>query len=305
MTIQVEIIADSISETDVRITTFLLTYPRFIHAEVLTHRVFSRNSASSRAIPITKMLHSVLDTPALPIHWGKNQKGMQAKRQLDGWRLRCAKMLWNIHRWHSVGIVWTLNKLGLHKQLANRLLETHSHITVLVTSTQWKNFFHLRAHSDAMPEVDDLARKMQYWYTESLPKLKGKDEWHLPFITSVDMADPFVTLNPETSRKKLQLISVARCARTSYTLFEHNVFSCEEDYTLGKRLVAARPLHASPLEHQATPDPLEKERYLWGNFHGWVQHRKLYSEEAVSEVSSYRSRTDSVSGSDEVVQSEE
>lgn len=298
--IQVEIIADSVSTTDVRITTYLLTFPRFILAELLTHRVFSRNTASSRAIPVKKMLEAVGTTPALPVYWGKNQKGMQAKKELDGWKLTTAKLLWSLHRWHSIGVVWFLNKLGLHKQLTNRLLEAHTHVTVLVTSTQWQNFFHLRTHKDAQPEFIELAEKMKYWYAEHLPNLKEDGEWHLPFITSVDIADPFVTLNHETSRTKLQLISVARCARTSYTLFERNIFSCEEDYTLGKKLVAQKPLHASPLEHQATPDPLEKGRHLWGNFHGWIQHRKLYSNEVVSEVPS-RINGSILSGSEDVV----
>lgn len=282
--IQVEIIADSISESDVRITTYLLTFPRFILAELLTHRVFSRNTASSRAIPVQKMLQAVSSTPALPIHWGKNQKGMQAKEELAGWRLMLVKFLWSAHRWSSIGTVMVLNKLGLHKQLANRLLEAHMHVTMVVTSTQWQNFFYLRAHPDAMPEIDELAKKMQHWYAASEPKPMGRGEWHLPFVMEMDRADPFVQLNPDTVQQKLKLISVARCARTSYTLFDRNVFSCEEDYALGKRLVAAKPLHASPLEHQATPDPLEQGQHLWGNFHGWIQHRKLYRGEAVSEI---------------------
>lgn len=281
--IQAEIIADSVSEADVRITTFLLTYPRFIHSELMTHRVFSRNSASSRAIPIKKMLESIVETPALPIFWGKHQRGMQSDEQVTGWRLRAVKFMWFIHRWYSLACVYLLNKLGLHKQLANRLLESHAHITVLVTSTQWANFFHLRAHKDAQPEFKDLAEKMLHWYNASRPKRVVANSWHLPFITNDDFSDEFVLTEIKQLHMKLRLISTARCARVSYTLFNHSRRSCEDDYKLGLRLTTGDPLHASPMEHQATPDPFEQGRHLWGNFHGWIQHRKLYPTEALHE----------------------
>lgn len=282
--IQAEIIADSISEADVRITTFLLTYPRFIHSELMTHRVFSRNSASSRAIPVKKMLQTIVETPALPIYWGKNQKGMQAKEQLTGWRLRAVNFIWFMHRWYSLACVYLLNYLGLHKQLANRLIEPHSHITVLVTSTHWKNFFHLRAHKDAQPEFEALAIKMRDCYDDSEPIRVKNGDWHLPFILRNDLDDPFVQ-NGELNQVsyKLRLMSAARCARTSFTLFDRSPHSCEDDYKLGVRLIRANPLHASPMEHQATPDPLEHGSHLWGNFYGWIQHRKLYPNESVDD----------------------
>lgn len=281
--LQAEIIADSISESGVRITTFILTYPRFIHAEVMTHRVFSRNSASSRAIPIKKMMGAVVNTPALPIYWGKHKKGMQAGDQLTGWRLAAVKFIWFLHRWYSLACVGLLNSLGLHKQLTNRLIESHSHITVLVTSTYWLNFFHLRNHAAAQPEFKELASRMAVWYNSHEPRLLKRDGWHLPFITTNDYSDEFVLSPIRDMNLKLRLISTARCARISYTLFDQNTRSCEEDYKLGLRLTTADPLHASPMEHQATPDPLTQGQHLWGNLHGWIQHRKLYPLESMSE----------------------
>ena len=94
MTIQAKIIEDSISSTGKRITTFQLLYPRFIHAELMTHRVFSRNASSSRAIPVTKMLAMVREDPAMPIHWGRNQPGMQAKEELLLGDRYLAEVLW-------------------------------------------------------------------------------------------------------------------------------------------------------------------------------------------------------------------
>lgn len=282
--IRAEVVADSISETDVRITTFLLTFPRFILAELLTHRVFSRNTASSRAIPVKKMLNSIVMTPVIPIHWGKNQKGMQAREELIGWRLFLAKLIWNTHRRLSVACVRALDGLGLHKQLANRLTEAHAHVTVLVTSTQWENFFHLRLHPDAMPEFMELARQIKKWHTEHKPKLLTGSQWHMPFVDAIDLEDTFITVDPRTVVEKLRLVSIARCARTSYTLFEASKRSCADDYDLGRRIINNDPIHASPLEHQATPDPYMKAPNLWGNFHGWIQNRKLYANEAITEV---------------------
>lgn len=285
--IEARVIADSISENDVRIVTFELVYPRFIHAELMTHRVFSRNSASSRAIPVSKLLRSVRYDPALPIHWGANQKGMQARKELDGWRLAAVKAIWAYHRWLSITHVKILDKLGLHKQIANRLLEAHSHIRVLVTSTLFENFFNLRAHADAQPEFYNLAYMMLDAYNTSSPQLLKQGQWHLPYIFEEDENDAFVLEEGMEKDYKLRLISAARCARVSYTTFDHRYSSPGEDFKLGLRLINADPLHASPMEHQATPDPQNVNSHLWGNFHGWIQHRKMYINEATMETSYY------------------
>lgn len=278
--ITAKIVADSVSQAGVRIVTFELTYPRFIHAELMTHRVFSRNSASSRAIPIKKMMQAVYDSPAEPLHWGANQKGMQARAQLTGFRRFLARFLWSTHRWYSLCHVWLLEKVGLHKQISNRLLEAHSHIKVLVTSTLWENFFQLRAHPDAQPEMHELAQVMIDAAHCSIPDELKEDEWHLPYIGAADRQDKFVLEQGIDSITKLKLISAARCARISYTTIDHNYASVPQDYKLGYQLVNQYPLHASPLEHQATPDPFNRSRHMWGNFHGWIQHRKQYTSEA-------------------------
>lgn len=169
--IKTSILADSVNPSGVRLTTFLLTYPRFIHSEFMTHRVFSRNAASSRAIPVKKMIRAVLDTPAMPVRWGATQKGMQASKDLTGWRKAMCRWVWLRGRDLAVLVARTLLFLRLHKQIANRVLEPWSHITVLATASDLQNFFALRAHKDAQPEFQVLAFSMLADYLTSTPPL--------------------------------------------------------------------------------------------------------------------------------------
>ena len=273
----------------IRITTMLLRYPRFVHAELMTHRVFSRNASSSRAIPVMTMLKQIIFDPAMPEYWGANEKGMQAKRELTGWRLRAAKTLWRLARYPAVAAAFIAYKIGLHKQIANRICEPWAHITVLVTSTEYRNFFNLRLHKDAQPEIRILAEKMADKMAKSDPTWLMPGEWHLPFVTHGDVNNP--TLTPSN----LIALSVARCARTSYLTHDKQSPSREQDLALYDRLVGSTPLHASPAEHQASPDNLLIDvasthdwRYnqacwaathLHGNFNGWIQFRKTLPDE--------------------------
>lgn len=294
MTIQAKIIADSISPFhNKRITTFQLLYPRFIHAELMTHRVFSRNASSSRAIPVSKMLAMVREDPAMPIHWGRNQPGMQANEQLFGGYLDKAQQLWLIAAKQAANIAENMMNLGLHKQAANRILEPFQHISVVLTATEFDNWFELRAHPDAQPEIQFLATEMQEaMNTWSEPKLLKPGEWHLPYVTDTDIADVrAMNLKSEVLRQ----ISAARCCRVSYLKHDGTAASIADDLDLCDKLVGAKPLHASPFEHQATPDTLshydtllvtgDKEELvssnknwdnpeLHGNFTGWIQYRK-------------------------------
>lgn len=279
--IHVQVVKDSISSEGIRITTMLLTYPRFIHAEVMTHRVFSRNASSSRAIPVQKLLSWVKNTPAEPIHWGENQKGMQASKEVTGFRLWALKFLWRLHRKASLCIAWMMAKLGGHKQLVNRIIENHGHINVLVTSTQWENFLFLRDSKMAMPEIEALAQAIRLRLANSSPELLLDGEWHLPYIMHEE--------KKEFLDGKLLMISAARCARTSYLTHDGRVPDALADLELANKLIG--PKHMSPFEHQATPDVLDRKSRKsikpWknpsahGNFTGWIQHRKLLPDECV------------------------
>lgn len=268
---EVKVVLDSVAPCGERLTTFALTYPRFVHAELLTHRIFSRNSASSRAIPSDKMRKLVTDTPALPVFWGKNQSGMQAREELDDEAIDRVKTLWIEARNVMIHYSDALAKLGLHKQLCNRLTEVWMPITVLVSSTSFENWFHLRDHRDAQPEIQVIATEMHYQYLASVPALKCAGEWHLPYAQTEDFELPLDVV------KK---ISVGRCARVSYLTHE-GTRDPARDVELHDKLLSTiespDPGHFSPFEHVA--EALGRPEQV-GNFVGWRQYRKDFANEA-------------------------
>ena len=278
MTITAKVVADSVGPNGVRITTMELEYPRFIHAEFMTHRVFSRNASSSRAIPVMKVLKRIFTDMAMPVHWGANMPGMQAREELSGWRLKMARALWIFSGWIMCCFAYLLTKIGLHKQVANRIIEPWSHIKVLVTSTYWDNFFALRLHQDAQPEILELAEAMFLAKKYSDPVYLHAGEWHLPYIRGMDRSVYSVE-----DRIKM---SVARCARVSFLNHDGRVTSLEEDLKLFDRLLAGDLKHASPAEHQAQAiDGYSQVKSdVTGNFYGWKQYRKNIEHEAIMEA---------------------
>jgi thymidylate synthase ThyX len=263
MTISATVVADSISPLGIRITTMVLRYPRFIHAEFMTHRMFSRNASSSRAIPIEKMIKAVEDEPAMPVYWGKNQKGMQAAEELSDVERAGCETEWLEARNSAVKHAKTMLDFGLHKQLTNRLLEPWQHITVICTATEWTNFYALRRHKDAQPEIKALADCMHAAQNASLPMQLRGGEWHLPFICNDDMQ------YAENLRVRM---SVARCARVSYLNHDGTTPNMENDMKLYDRLILASPAHMTPAEHQCVP---MTDNSFYGNLRGWKQHRKF------------------------------
>ena len=265
MTILATIVEDSISPVDVRIVTLKLEYPRFIHSEFMTHRAFSRNASSSRAIPVAKMIEQVLTNPATPIYWGKNQPGMQAAEELSPENILYAKEIWKEAAELMASLADRFNALGAHKQIVNRLLEPFQVMKTIVTATEWDNFFELRCHKDAQPEIQKLACEIRR--AMSTPRYVEYGEWHLPFVSEEERRSH--TYSPNT----LLEVSTARCARVSYLTHEGTIPEIEKDIKLYERLVGNSPRHASPCEHQATPLK-DKDSYS-RNFRGWLQHREL------------------------------
>ena len=266
--ISASIIADSLSPGGVRLTTFVLVYPRFIHSEFLTHRVFSRNAASSRAIPVKKMLAYIRSNPALPVSWGKNQSGMQANEELDPFTQERAKEKWLEACSDAVRHSEDLMNLGVHKQVANRITEPFVHMNTICTATEWENFFNLRRHKAAQPEIKVLADEMWKAYQESKPRSLFGEEWHLPFILKEEWNNPI---------DLLKKCSVARCCRVSYMNHDGTKPDAVKDVILHDTLIASG--HMSPLEHIATPAPAAVVWY--GNFRGWKSYRKFISNEDV------------------------
>ena len=295
----------SISEYGVRLTTFEVRFHRFVLAECNTHRDFSRNSASSRAIPVEKIRNNVMEDPALPIYWGANQKGMQAAEELDAATMAQCEEIWLRARREAVDFAVLLEEMGLHKQLTNRLLEPYMWHTAIITATRFDNFFWQRCHKDAQPEMRAAADAMQLAYYTSEPKLVKNGDWHLPFTDETDwllMRDIMVDPTDEVGLVEgMKHISAARCARVSY-LNHNGQRSIQDDLTLYNRL--AHGQHWSPFEHVATPCPhielinelndsddmlndktirefgLEVICPKTGNFRfGWEQMRKEYADE--------------------------
>ncbi|WP_244832377.1 FAD-dependent thymidylate synthase [Caballeronia sp. TF1N1] len=301
MTTTVKIIADSVSPSGHRLTTFLLRYQRFIHAEFMTHKKISRNASSSRAIPSAKIIEDILVDPAMPSFWGKNQPGMQAREELDPENKLYAAAHWLDARDAVIANVKGLLELGVHKQTANRMLEPWMHINVLATATDWANFYELRCHPDAQPEFQELAGLMREAQLYVQPNILQPGEWHLPFADDGETRQQAVRflmhnrITRDMPREEeiinlLRKVSTARCARTSYLLHDGKPSTVAEDLALHDKLVVATPLHASPAEHQATPDVLVKDDYsdrrwaepaLHGNLTGWQQHRKMLPGEFI------------------------
>lgn len=275
--IEVKMIEDSLCGNGYgpRLITLQLKYHRYIHSEFMTHRVFSRSASSSRAVPIKKIIKQVWDDPAMPVHWGANISGMQAKTELTGWKLRQAKLIWKLSSKVACVLALALDNIGLHKQISNRILEPFSFINVIVTATEFDNFFELRIHPDAQPEIHELAKLMKSCIDNSVPRKisnynfgREQDYWHLPYIS-------------ETERKTYSLevllrCSVARCARVSFNNHDGTSPSITKDIELHDILVGSVPLHASPAEHQATP--ASSLHSFHKNFRGWNQYRTELEE---------------------------
>jgi thymidylate synthase ThyX len=258
MAYHAEVLLDSVNPAGQRLTTFVLRFPRFVLSEFNTHRMFSRNASSSRAIPTTKLMQQLREDPVIPVEWGRNQAGMQAHEVLGPDAARAAEAGWLAARDAALVHAEQLRATGVHKQIVNRVLEPWMWTSVIVSSTTYDNFFTLRCHPDAQPEIKRLADLMRVAFETSRPAPRGAGEWHLPFVGEVD-AD--LTIE---DRKQ---VSVARCARVSY-LTHVGTRDIEADKVLHQRLLDAG--HWSPFEHVAVAGA-DATRH--NNFSGWQAYR--------------------------------
>lgn len=280
-TITAKVLADSLHpDGETRLTTVELTYPRMIHAEFMTHREFSRNSASSRAIPISKMLERIETNPFVPLHWGKNQKGMQAFEELTAEQKLQAGYAWIKGSKNAIATARELEEIGIHKQNGNRPTETWMWITVIASSTNFENLFALRCHPDAEPHFQNLAYKLRNAYDASTPRELYYNEWHLPLIGLPGDENIFNEFEPRV----IAQISAGRCGRVSYLTHE-GIRDPQDDIQLFHRLVKQIPRHASPLEHPAMcndKNAATAEMTGWGNFKpGFWQLRKQVTHECI------------------------
>lgn len=315
--IKATVICDSISPAGVRLTTIECEYPRIIHAEVMTHRMFSRNAASSRAIPFEKMLKQLTGKP---VRFGANQAGMQDSGEHDGLIYGDGQYdrggdyfqpeltpseAWEAARADAIQWSQRFADADYHKQICNRLTEPFQMIKVLISATEWSNFFWLRCDEAADPTLQELAGLMKEAYDKAVPQELKPGQWHLPYMF-FDSLDCNYYLD-EKCEEYLPLedaikVSAARSAAVSYRNVDYSLEKSKEVYD---RLVGSLKKHGSALEHQATPMEPTISQYcgigaklindegvpqswqegishadrngnLWsGNFKGFIQHRKL------------------------------
>lgn len=302
------------------ICTYELQYPRIIHAELMTHRLFSRNAASSRAIPFNKMVEQL---DGMPVRFGGNKSGMQDNGEHDELVeinltpnsnpfLMSARDAWTWAKSTMVGFSKSFSDAGYHKQVFNRLTEPFQMIKVIVTSTEWDNFFWLRYDEAADPTLQKLAEEMLRAYLETPAKILSRGEWHLPFVHTCweNEVQKFYINDPEDESVRIYLtleeaqkVSAARCGAVS---FRNVDYTLEKSIEVYNRLLGAERKHASAFEHQAkvpedntdkeltmdvndfvnmkwapqTWEPgishVDREGNLWsGNFKNWIQFRKL------------------------------
>lgn len=291
------------------IVSWELEYPRFIHGEFMTHRLFSRNAASSRAIPVKSMIEAVRLSPASPIHWGMNQPGMQAKEELTGEALAAVQQEWRMASICAMASARIMDHNGAHKQIVNRVLEPFQTMKTVMTATCLDNFFWLRNHEDAQPEIKELARLMWEALQGAEAVLLSPGDWHVPyyndgvwkeqikFHAQLSSGQPPATDKFGHSLANALAISASCCAQVSYRRLDDTL---EKAQMIFQRLVDSKPVHASPFEHQATPimvpelychdcqspptwekgvTHVDRNGNFWsGNFIGFIQHRQLLDD---------------------------
>jgi thymidylate synthase ThyX len=261
MTITARVVTDSVAPGCPRLTTVLVRFPHVILPQVLTHRVFSRSTSSSRAIPIAKLIADVEADPYVPTEWRyAADRGMQPGELMSDGDAQDALFEWQSACDSSVQHAAILGNYGASKEHANRLLEPFAHVNMVITATEWMNFFTLRIDRHAQGEIRDLAIAIRDAMRSRTPRDLGRGEWHLPFV-DCDTED-----GPK--------LSAARCARTSYLTHDGKAPDAAADLRLAEMLI--REGHMSPLEHQARES---FGGYGGRNFGGcWVQHRQIAEE---------------------------
>lgn len=284
---EVKIIQDSVNIIGNRITTMLCTYPFIIHAEVLTHRALNRNSASTRAIPSKKILQALRDTPFIPKQFAMNQPGMVAGQPLSVEDQDKARAIWVDAMLDAIKHTEKLHELGVHKQWANRIIAPFSYVQVLLTATDWDNFYGLRVSEYAQPEIKELAEVMLDAYSASYPVTLTDKECHAPLVTESDLylKECFMGLYPNSSDlmdshihfNMLKMkVSANRCKRISYVNIDKTVTLEGELQGFDSLLESG---HYSPMEHQAVPFSdmdLRQVNCRSGNLQGFVQFRKMF-----------------------------
>lgn len=281
-----KIIAHSRAPNGEELITMELELHRFILPEFNTHRSFSRNFQSSRAVPIEKMIEQVRNDPAMPVHWGKNQTGMAAEEEfdvstwvmdvnyMDGSYQSTLTQAWQNAAIQAANTAAMFNIAGVHKQLVNRLLEPFMKTKGVVTATKdaYDAFFKLRCHKDAQPEIKLLAERMKEALDNSVPKLLDYGDYHLPYVN--------VDINEMLTEEAVK-IACSCNAQVSYRRLDDSLAKALKVYDMLNLPVDGvypeDPPHFSPTEHIAkVMEDYKHESFMCGNLHSGTfwQYRK-------------------------------
>jgi thymidylate synthase ThyX len=263
MSYAADILADSISEHGDRLTTFEITLPRIMLSEFNTHRSLSRNSASSRAIPVSVSIRNVDEDPFIPEVFGSHQKGMVEGEPLSEDNQDLARHYWLGAAQAAVDYSAGLEQLNVYKGLANRLLEPFKWHTIIATATDWSNFLALRTEKNAQAEIRKVAGMMRELYEGSTPRELGEGEWHMPLVSSEEWHE-------SSDHGYWVPVSVGRCARVSF-MRQHDGGDPDADVARHDSLLKSR--HLSPFEHIARPFTSDEwyeietiQKYITGSF---------------------------------------
>jgi len=284
---ETKIILDSVTPAGARLTTFQLTLPRIVLAEFNTHKMVSKNSASSRAIPVPKKIARIEADPFIPRSFVKNRGGMQATEDLDAEVGEKARAIWVAAKDAAINFARGLAGIEVHKMLANRIIEAYDWHTIVATATEWSNYFALRDHVMAQPEIRDSAHAARELYERNEPTLVPAGEWHLPYVTGYDVGAFAFAWKEED----LVAMSAGRCAAVSYLDQENQLDPVGDVKRAWERLIPAG--HMSPTEHpamsltrsqwqalaRAQANEWIERRIPVGNFWGWRQWRKTIENE--------------------------
>ena len=302
--ISAKVICDSLSEAGVRLTTFEVEAPRIILAEINTHNAISKNCSSTRAITLKKAIEQVQENGFTPLYWGKKKAGMSASEETDD--IDFVSQIWDASKQSMIHRVEILDQEELHKQITGRLLEPFQMIKQVLTATDFDNFFNLRIHPTAQPEILMLAYKMYKALESSNPFELKSGEYHLPYVDRWRNEDGelhYSTENEYGDNVWLDLDSAIKISGScvAQVSYRNTDMSLDKAENIFDRLIQADVLHASVFEHLGTPiKPKYKElgcvrvncseSESWeegithrhrqgdlcsGNLRGWIQYRHL------------------------------
>lgn len=289
-----KVIAHSRAPNGEELITLEIELHRFVLPEFNTHRVFSRNFQSSRAVPVEKMIEQVRTNPAMPVHWGKNQRGMQAEEELSGENLYNAREVWKASATLAASQAEVMNFQGTHKQIVNRLLEPFIWTKGVVTATKegFESFFKLRCHADAQPEIKLLAERMRDAISNSTPKNLRYGQLHLPYVSTaecMDTGDQYYFIGEPFNSDEIGLedaikISTSCCAQVSYRVLDDSLDKAKKIYDMLhlpiESVYPEDPPHFSPTEHVAKIVGITSASVSSGNLNSnmFWQYRKALEQ---------------------------